>query len=143
MNSLQQTPTKKDKLFDLLSGLKGQLLSLLIGVVLYLGYLLICISRQTTNFILQYLTTPYKRMMGALCDLIPFSVMEIVVLLTVLVIIAVIIRCVVLAIRKENRMTVILRTIAGLAAAGILIWDGYCWLWGLNYYGYLEGARKN
>ena len=135
MNSLQQTPTKKDKLFDLLSGLKGQLLSLLIGVVLYLGYLLICISRQTTNFILQHLTTPYKRMMGALCDLIPFSVMEIVVLLTVLVIIAVIIRCVVLAIRKENRMMVILRTIAGLAAAGILIWDGYCWLWGLNYYG--------
>ncbi len=132
---MQQTPAKKDKFFDLLAGLKGPLLALLTGGVLYLGYLLISDSRQTANFVLQHLTTPFKRMMGALCELIPISVMEVIILLSVLVILAAVIRCVVLAIRKENRMMVILRTAAGLAAAGILIWDGYCWLWGLNYYG--------
>ena len=132
---MQQAPTKKDKFFDLLSNLKGHLLSLLIAAVLYIGYLLIRNSRQLTNTILDHLTTPYKRMMGALCDLVPFSVMEIIVLLTILVVLAVVIRCAVLAIRRGKRLTVILRTIIGLAAAGLLIWDGYCWLWGLNYYG--------
>lgn len=132
---MQQTPAKKDKFLDLLSNLKGQLLSLLIGIVLYIAYMLIRNSRQLTNAVLEHLTTPYKRMMGALCDLVPFSMMEIIVLLTVLIILAVIIRCVVLAIRRANRATVILQTIIGLAAAGLLIWDGYCWFWGLNYYG--------
>ena len=41
MKSLQQTPSgnRKDRLLELLGGLKGHLLSLMIGVVLYLGYL--------------------------------------------------------------------------------------------------------
>lgn len=137
MKSLQQTPSgnRKDRLLELLGGLKGHLLSLMIGVVLYLGYLLIRGSRPFTNMILYNITTPYKRMMGALCDLVPFSVMEVAVLLTLLIIVAVIISCIIRKIRGKNRLLVIIRTIVGLAAAALLIWDGYCWLWGLNYYG--------
>ena len=59
MKSLQQTPSgnRKDRLLELLGGLKGHLLSLMIGVVLYLGYLLIRGSRPFTNMILYNITT--------------------------------------------------------------------------------------
>lgn len=138
MNRLQQIPSgsRKERILNLLGGLKGHLLSLMIGGGLYLGYLLIRSSRQYTNMVLDNITTPYKRMMGALCELLPISGMELAVVGTVLAIAASLTVCIIRTIRGRNsRILIIGRTVAGLAAAALLIWDGYCWLWGLNYYG--------
>ena len=54
MNRLQQIPSgsRKERILNLLGGLKGHLLSLMIGGGLYLGYLLIRSSRHYTNMVL-------------------------------------------------------------------------------------------
>ena len=46
------------------------------AALFFISYLLIRGSRAAANFVIQSITTPYKRMMGWLCDFSPFSVME-------------------------------------------------------------------
>lgn len=126
---------KKDKALDFLDAVKGYHISLSIGLLLLCGYLLVRGDKSRVNFVLDHITTPYKRMMGYLCNFIPISVMELLYLLVGLLGIFVLVRGIVLTIRKPQKGLRVYKTIAFFLAAALLIGDGYNWLWGLNYYG--------
>jgi hypothetical protein len=126
---------KKEQLLDFFDAVKGHHLSLAIGVLLYGGYLLVRADKARTNLVIQKITTPYKRMMGWLCDFLPVSVMELCCLAAALLAVVVLVRGILLTIRRPQKCTRIYKTIAFFLAAALLVWDGYCWLWGLNYYG--------
>ena len=136
----------KNTLSDFFSGIKGTLLSLLIGAILYIGFLLLRGSETSASFAgkggaaslaVRHITTPIRRMMGWLCDFLPFSVMETLILLAAFLAVIILIRSIFLLIRrhgKTEKAIVLTRTIGFFLAAALLIWDGYCWLWGLDYY---------
>lgn len=126
---------KKEKILDFFDDVKGYHISLAIGILLFCGYILVRGNKAQINFVINRITTPYKRMMGYLCDFIPISVMELLYLLLGLLGIFVLVRGIVLAIKRPQKGTRIYKTLAFFLAAALLIWDGYCWLWGLNYYG--------
>ena len=74
-------------------------------------------------------------MMGWLTGFAPFSVMELLITLVILAALFFLIWGVVRTIRLSGKRMRLYKGITGFLAAGLLILDGYCWLWGLNYYG--------
>ena len=154
LNALKENKMK-NTLSDFFSQIKGTLLSLLIGAILYIGFLLLRGSETSTFFAgkggladlagkgglvdlaVRHITTPIRRMMGWLCDFLPFSIMETLILLAAFLAVIILIRSIFLLIRrhgKTEKAIVLTRTIGFFLAAALLIWDGYCWLWGLDYY---------
>ncbi len=121
--------------YDFWDAIKGTIFTLIIGILLFIIYLFVRADKFRTNFVIRNLTAPYKKMMGWLCDFLPFSVMEFTLLIVGFIIIIFLIRSVFLIFAKPQKSVRIFKTIGGLAAAALLIWDGYCWLWGINYYG--------
>ncbi len=105
------------------------------AALFFISYLLIRGSRAAANFVIQSITTPYKRMMGWLCDFAPFSVMELLVAAFILGALFFLVRGIVRTVRLPGKGIRVYKGAAGFLAAGLLVIDGYCWLWGLNYYG--------
>ncbi len=132
---MQMQKEKKEKILDFFDAVKGCHISLAIAILLFCGYILVRGNRDWIQYVIDHITTPYKRMMGYLCDFIPISVMELLYLLAGLLAVFILVRGIVLVIRRPQKGTRIYKTIAFFLAAALLIWDGYCWLWGLNYYG--------
>lgn len=132
MNILKE---KKEKLLDFFDAVEGYHISLAIAVLLFCGYIFVRGDKDRVNFVIERVTTPYKRMMGYLCDFIPISVMEILILLAALLGIFMLVRGIVLTVKRPEKVQWIYKTALFFLAAALLVWDGYCWLWGLNYYG--------
>ena len=132
MNILKE---KKEKLLDFFDAVRGYHISLAIAVLLFCGYIFVRGDKGRVNFIIERVTTPYKRMMGYLCDFIPVSVMELLILLAALLGIFMLVRGIVMTVKRPEKVQWVYKTVSFFLAAALLIWDGYCWLWGLNYYG--------
>lgn len=80
-------------------------------------------------------TGPYKRLMGTLCNQLPFSMAEVCWAALVLFCVWYAARTVYRAVRaKQGRGLYLWRRLAGAAAIALAVYLGYSFLWGLNYY---------
>jgi len=78
---------------------------------------------------------PLHRFLSGLCDRVSFSVAEALYALAAVALTVYIIYSVVQFIRKPQRLKRLYRFVLTLAAAGALIYGGFCLLWGVYYYG--------
>lgn len=76
---------------------------------------------------------PAAQGMGRLWSLVPFSGMELIIALFLLVSAGWVIYCGV-RLGKERRGEALLRRVLALAAAWLWTWCGLCWLWNVTYY---------
>lgn len=134
ISDTSSTP-KNNTLSDFFESVKPELVSLAVGLFLLAGYFLVRSDKSLANFFINHITTPYKRMMGWLCDLVPFSMMEVIIVFLILLALFVLIRGVFLAVMRPKKAARIGKTIGFFLVAALLIWDGYNWFWGINYYG--------
>ncbi len=87
------------------------------------------------NWFIQNVTTPFKRGVSWLCDLIPFAVGEVIWALAILAFLVFLVRSVYLLIRRKGKLLRLARRALALCAAVALVYVGYTVLWGVNYYG--------
>ena len=91
-------------------------------------------SRPVMNAVANYVTGPLKRGLGAVCDLVPFSVMEVLVALAVVGVLAWLVVCVVGTVRSRHRGRFLYRCFLTLLCAGLTVYAAFSLLWGVNYY---------
>lgn len=108
---------------------------LALSLALLVLYLLLRRSKAAVRFVIRYLTTPFKRMMGWLTNFLPFSLTEWVVILAAVTALFFLIWGIVRVARRPGKALRLYKGVTGFLAAGLLVLDGYQWLWGLNYYG--------
>lgn len=118
---------------SLLRACRPHLLVLAGGVVFWLLFLLLRPQRAVMNWIIDHLTTSWKQGISWLFCLMPWSGMELCIAAGVVVAVWLIVRCV-RRFRKEGK-EILCRTLLVFCCAGVLIYDGFCLLWGINYYG--------
>lgn len=78
---------------------------------------------------------PAHRVLGTVCNLLPFSVAELIYALLVIFGIVYIIYSIVCLIKKPERLKRLYRLLLTLAAAAAAFYAGFCLLWGVYYYG--------
>lgn len=122
-----------NRLKDLLRELKGYLITLGAALLFWGLFLLLRENRTFANFIIEHVTTPWKQGVGFVAAKLPFSVMELCIALLVILGVSLIVRCIVLF--RKRGAAVILRTVAFVCCAVMVIYDGFCLFWGINYYG--------
>ena len=94
--------------------------------------------RQNTGFaglVSQKFSAPLRCGLGWLTSHVRFSVMEWVYAAAVLGVLAFLVLSVIRIVRAEKKGRVLVKRLAALAVAAAYIWCGYCWLWGMDYYG--------
>ncbi len=97
-------------------------------------------NRHLMNALAEYVTEPLKRTLGALCDAVPFSVAEVLIVVAVQVGIFYLCVLVIDLFRREDKKDLLYRRLLGFACAGISIYAGFCILWGVNYY--IDGFQE-
>lgn len=118
---------------ELFRQLKGYLITFGGTVLFWLLFLLFRKNRAFANFIIDHITTPWKQGVGLVVSWLPFSAMELSIAVLVLLGIFLIVRCIV-QFKKKGPM-LLCRTFAFVCCAAMLIYDGFCLFWGINYYG--------
>lgn len=91
--------------------------------------------RPAAQWIADHLTTPYKRAVGALCSLLPFSMAEVcwaALIIFCAVYVGKAVRA--LARGKGRRGGILWRRALGGCAVALAVYLGYTLLWGVNYY---------
>lgn len=92
-------------------------------------------DRALMNTIILSVTTPIKRNLSALCARLPFNVAELVWTIGVLAVVVFLLRTIWLLITRPGRLgRLVRRTLAGISAA-LIVYSGYTFMWGINYYG--------
>lgn len=121
------------RLREFLRPLKGYLITFGGAVLFWILFILFRENRSFANFIIDHITTPWKQGVGFVVSKLPFSVMELSIAALIILGIVLIIRC----IRqfKEKGGMLICRTAAFVICAAMIIYDGFCLFWGINYYG--------
>lgn len=91
--------------------------------------------RPLMNAVADGFTGPLRRGLGKLCYLVPFSVMEIVEVLAVLIGVGYVIWSVIAVARAKGRRRERAYGLAlGALCAVLAVWAGFCLLWGVNYW---------
>ncbi|MEG1683794.1 MAG: DUF3810 domain-containing protein [Oscillospiraceae bacterium] len=90
-------------------------------------------NRALMNVWTTRVTTPIKRALGGLCDGVPFSVMEVLILLLAAGLLVYLAVWTVRLLRSPNRGRTVYSGILGLLCAGLTLYGGVCLLWGANY----------
>ena len=98
---------------------------LALSLALLLLYLLLRRSKAAARFVIRYLTTPFKRMMGWLTNFLPFSLTEWVVILAAVTALFFLIWGIVRVARRPGKALRLYKGVTGLLAAGLLVLDGY------------------
>lgn len=78
---------------------------------------------------------PCHRVLGSICELVPFSVAELIYALLIIFALVYIIIYVIRIIRRSERMQRLYRMLLTIAMAASLFYAGFCLLWGVYYYG--------
>lgn len=78
---------------------------------------------------------PIRGAVGAACALVPFSVMELLYVAGILFAVWFLVRSIVLLVRETQKFRILGRRVFILLLILAYIWLGYCWLWGIDYYG--------
>ena len=92
-------------------------------------------QRWLMNAVADHITGPLRRGLGRICYLVPFSVMEVVEALAVLVAIGYVIGSVASVVRaKGRRRERAYGLTLGALCAVLAVWASFCLLWGVNYW---------
>lgn len=86
------------------------------------------------NFFVNYITTPVKKGIAAVCYLFPFSVAEFLVTVFVLALLLFLGKAIYNLIKKGEKLHTAYRVAGSLICIAITIYGGFCILWGANYY---------
>ena len=115
---------------------RGRLIWLAAAAGIVLLYFLLRPWTAGMDFLIRYVTTPWKRGMSWACSLLPFSAAELCWALLILgVPVFITLTAVQIVRRKGGRLVLLFRRLSLLAAAAVSIYAGVCLLWGVNYYG--------
>lgn len=115
---------------------RGRLIWLAAAAGIVLLYFLLRPWTAGMDFLIRYVTTPWKRGMSWACSLLPFSAAELCWALLILgVLVFITLTAVQIVRRKGGRLVLLFRRLSLLAAAAVSIYAGVCLLWGVNYYG--------
>jgi len=121
------------RLREFLRPLKGYLITFGGAVLFWILFILFRENRSFANFIIDHITTPWKQGVGFVVSKLPFSVMELSIAALIILGIVLIVRCI-RQFKKKGGM-LICRTAAFVICAAMIIYDGFCLFWGINYYG--------
>lgn len=111
---------------------KGCFITLFCGAGFWIAFLLLRQSPPVMNFVVDCITTPAKRGISFVVCLLPFSVMELCVAAAVVTAAVIIIRGLLLI--KKRGAQPIIKAILILLCGALLVYDGFCLSWGINYY---------
>lgn len=112
---------------------------------------LICTRRGWADWLIAHVTTPLKQAAGRLFGLLPFSAAEVLWTAGVLALLVFLLRSVwVIGLgvahrlqgRPAHPLRSLLRRALALLAAGLLVYAGYTFTWGVNYYGATFSERS-
>jgi len=108
---------------------------LLADCALLSAYFLLRGQRHLMNALADHITGPLRRGLGRVCYLVPFSVMEVLEVLLVLLAAGYLIWSVIAVTRARGRRRSRAYSAAlGAVCAALSIWAGFCLLWGINYW---------
>lgn len=109
---------------------------LLAALVSLFAFFAVRDNRAWMNSLTEYVTNPFRRWLGRLAYRAPFSVMEALVVLLVLLGLAYLIWNIASICRAEagRRGGRAYSALLGAACAGLTFYSGLCWLWGVQYY---------
>jgi len=108
---------------------------LLADILALLAFFLLRAQRPLMNAIADHLTGPLRRGLGRICYLVPFSVMELVEALAVLIAIGYVVWSIVSVVRAKGRRRERAYGLGlGALCAVLAVWAGFCLLWGVNYW---------
>lgn len=112
-------------------------LTVLISTAVIGLYFLLRPCKGLMNFLIRWVTTPYKQAMAAILSLLPFSMAELIWAVGIIGVPILIFQTVYRMFRPGGRLRriILYRRIAGLCAAVLTVYAGFCLLWGVNYYG--------
>lgn len=114
------------------TGCKGPLLALLLGLAALGAFWYFRRSIAAMNWFIQYVSMPYKRVLSALVDPLPFSAGELVCTLGGLWLVWMAVR----TFRQQRAgQRVLPRRLVSLAALAVWIYALVCGAWGVHYYG--------
>ena len=115
------------------SVIKGLLFTL--PFLLVLGFYLFRENDAFAAAVIAGFSTPYRTFMGKLCSWVPFSVMEALYILGGLYFVYYVVRSVILIVKGNRRLRILGRRLFVFLVILLYIWSGYCWFWGIDYYG--------
>lgn len=115
--------------------LRAPVLWCLFPLLLLVAFRLICRSTRLSNALIANVTTPIKSTLSALCAHAPFPVAELIWLLAAVVAVLFLLRTIFLLIAKKGRLKRLIRRVLALCSACLIVYVGYCFFWGINYYG--------
>ena len=92
-------------------------------------------NKSVMNWLIKYITTPYKRGFSKFCNLFPFAVSEVIWAAAIIAAVAFLVRTVWLLVRRSGRLLRLGRRVLALVSAVLLVYCGYTLFWGINYYG--------
>ena len=107
----------------------------LAAAAVFLGaYFLLRRSRPLMNALADYVTTPYKRTMAALCSVTEISVAEVLYVSLAAVAIFYVANVVRKLICEKHRGETLYRFVLTVVCVVVTIYAGFCLLWGINYH---------
>lgn len=108
---------------------------LLADMALLLAFFLLRGQKSVMNAVADHFTGPLRRGLGRVCYLVPFSVMEVVEVLAVLLGAGYVIWSIRAVLRaKEGRRDRAYGAALGAVCILLSVWAGFCLLWGVNYW---------
>ena len=107
---------------------------LLANLALLSAFLLARRSRGAMNALTEGFTNPLRRMLGRLCECVPFSVAEGLYVLAALGFLVFLVLGVRAVVRSRHRSGTVYALVLGLGNAVLTVYVLFCLLWGANYY---------
>ena len=105
----------------------------LAGLLMIGAYFLLRGSTASMRWLYEHITAPLHRSLAGLCDQVRFSVGEVLIVLTVLLVLGYLIWAVLQMVRKKHILTGLYRIFMTVTMLATLIYGGFCTLWGVYY----------
>ena len=102
--------------------------------LLTVGFYLIRPNKALADWATEYISIPIRETMGLLCNILPFSVAEVLYTAIVLLGITLIVRMVFAVKRSPQKVRTLLTRLLAIGLIPATIITGYNWLWALGYY---------
>ena len=107
---------------------------LAVDLEVLLVFLLVRERRDWMNALAERVTGPLKKAVGQLCYRTEFSVMEALLILAALAAAVWLAASAAALARSRHKAHTLYSALLALACAGLTVYLGFCWLWGVNYY---------
>ena len=91
-------------------------------------------NRVLMNAVSEGFVRPYHRLLGRICNVIPWSAAELFYAVVILAVLAELTICGIRFFRKKAGWQFVYRSIVSLLTCGAVLYGGYCLLWGVYYY---------